>query len=168
MSQGSKIKSLTGQISLKDQLHWALLGSAAWKCVLLVPFLIFILVFGTQVLSDQTTLFVASFYEALFTSFIALLMVGLWTVTLVYLGHRRLTDGQRTVIWTFSESKVVVTDQVGNQIVKPWSQISRVKFTAKGVRMTYKPLGSIWVPARLLTAENLVDLKVVAKGLNLI
>lgn len=167
MSQTDEIESQTGKIRLKDQFHWAFLGSAAWKTALLLPSVMFLIFISILLLSGQTMTFRIVFIEAIFPSLVVLIMLAVWTSFFVFMGYRRLTQNQRTNTWSFSDEGVAVKDQAGNQILRPWSQVAYVKYSSKGLRIACRPMGSFWIPERFFNAHDLVKLKKLTKKLKL-
>ena len=167
MVESKTIESITGKFQLKDHFDWTYRGSAAWKSALILPSLFFlfltsILFFGGEVLSLRNI-----FVEAIYPSLVVLVMLAVWSLIFVIMGYRRLTDSQLTATWKFSNEGLAIEDKVGNQIIKPWIEIKKVKYSDKGVRIIYKPLGSLWLPERFLADDDLVDLKSLTKNLNL-
>ena len=167
MSQTDDIKSLTGKIRLKDQFHWAFLGSAAWKTALLLTSMMFLILISILLLSGQTMTLKIVFVEAIFPSLVVLIMLAVWTSFFVFMGYRRFTQNQRTNTWTVSDEGFGVKDQAGNQILRPWSQVASVKYSSKGLRIACRPMGSFWIPERFLNANDLVKLKKLTKKLKL-
>ncbi len=101
MSGNEVIQSATEKLTLKDNFHWAFLGSTAWKCALILPLTLFLILISILLLDDQEKTLELVFIEAVFPSLVALIMMGIWSLFFVIMGYRRLSEGQLTNTWRF-------------------------------------------------------------------
>ncbi len=135
---------------------------------MVVPCGLFLILISILLFSKRSITFRNVFTEAIYPSLVALIMIAVWSLIIVSLQYRRLTQDQLTATWTFSDDGIAVSDAAGNKIIRPWSQIRMVKYSSKGVRVILIPMGSLWIPERFLADDDMVELKSLTKKLNLI
>jgi len=152
------IQLLAGDVRFKDHVYWTFYGGAIWKYFAFF----FLIIFGINIISGAHVS-LQLFLWTLFRSFLALVIISIGTFFLILFQYKRLTSAQRSVTWAFSNAGIAVTDKAGNEIKKPWSEVKGISFTKLGVRISYKPFGSFWIPKRWFQEETRAQLKTLTK-----
>ena len=165
MSDEHIVQLRAGDVHFKDHLHWTFFGSAVWKCALLVSIIIAFFLLGAHLFAAKP-INTGLVLDILYPSFVALVMIFIWTFLLVSMQFKRLSPTQRRVVWAFSTTGIAVKDKAGNEIKKPWSEIKAVKYSGLGVRIEFRPFGSFWVPNRWFKENQIMELKTLTQSLN--
>jgi len=152
------IELSVGNIRFKDHVHWVFYGNGVWKCAFIAFILIFLMLVGVHITSGHPVS-VQVFLAAIYPSFVAFIMILLWTFLLTSFQFKRLSSDQRSVSWKFSNVGFTFSDKAGNEIKKPWSEIRAVKFSKLGARIYSRPFGSFWIPERWFPKDTIFELK---------
>jgi hypothetical protein len=99
----------------------------------------------------------------IFTEFVAILLtwafwVGL-VVAMVAIANFRTSADQRRISYELNDAGVVTRDGMGASLSCPWTNVRRARETSRAFRLSLKPMGSRYIPARAFAPTDLPVLR---------
>jgi len=94
-------------------------------------------------------------------------IVALFTVPIIavplnliiqFFNFFRLSPAQRKVRWNINDQHLTLSDESGNKIETPWSQVKKIRQKRGGLLIYQKPNCSRWIPNRVFSEDERAEL----------
>jgi len=163
VSEEVLIESAEERVFFRDQLNWAFASQDVFKSSSITACFVLVLSFGLSLITKSNSI-INVFIYAVFAALVTFCLYFFLTLASMAFCQIRLKPAQLLIKWEFSETDIKTMDGTGLIITIPWTQIKNVTFKKKGVCFYLKPRVSRWLPLRLLTIDQLKDLKVLSES----